>query len=103
MQEYQVVLGSNKIIVNDWEVVKHRATPVLEKMYIEEVIGDERIYADFVEIVTREKKGRESQDDRIFFLPFGLTHEDIAFASLTLRRAKAKGPGQSLRLWDKPI
>ena len=37
-EEYAVVLGSSKIVVDDWETVKHRKTPILARMYDEGVL-----------------------------------------------------------------
>lgn len=102
-EEYEVVLHSDKLIVDDWEVVKHRGTPVLAKMYKQGLIKDEDIYASFSEVVSGTKKGRESDHERIFFSPIGMAHEDIAFASMVYQKAKDKKIGQKLRLWTKPF
>lgn len=101
-EEYEVVLRSDKIVVDDWHVVKHRGTPTLAKMYEQGLIKDEDIYADFHDIIAGKKKGREKDDERIFFLPIGMAHEDIAFASMVYERAKKEGIGQKLRLWTEP-
>lgn len=102
-EEYKVVLHSEKIIVDDWEVVKHRKTPVLAKMYDEGLIKDEDIYANLDEIVSGKKVGRETENERIFFSPIGMAHEDIAVASMIYKRAKQEGIGQKLRLWTESL
>ena len=102
-EEYDVVLHSSKIVVDDWEVVKHRKTPVLARMFDEGLIKDEDIYANLDEIVAGKKPGRESDAERIFFAPIGMAHEDIAAASVIYERAKKEGIGQTLRLWTEPM
>jgi N-[(2S)-2-amino-2-carboxyethyl]-L-glutamate dehydrogenase len=101
-EEYEVVLNSNKIIADDWEVIKHRKTPVLARMFDEGIIKDGDIYANLDEIVASNKKGRETDSERIFFSPIGMPHEDVAFASKVYERAKSKGLGQTLSLWKTP-
>ena len=102
-EEYDVVLHSDKIIVDDWEVVKHRKTPVLARMFDEGLIKDEDIYANLDDIVAGKKSGREINTERIFFSPIGMAHEDIAVASMVYEKAKKEGIGQTLKLWTEPM
>ncbi|MEM2890668.1 MAG: hypothetical protein QW358_04975, partial [Candidatus Hadarchaeum sp.] len=102
-EEYDVVLNSDKIVVDDWHVVKHRRTPVLARMYDEKLITDSDIYANFDEIVAGKKPGRENDHERIFFAPIGMAHEDVAVASMIYERAKKEGIGKTLTLWNEPI
>ena len=101
-EEYDVVLNSDKIVVDDWEQVKHRGTPVLVKMYNEGLIREDDIYATLGEIAVGKKLGRENDDERIFLLPIGMGSEDIAVASRVYEKALQKGIGQRLRLWSSP-
>jgi len=102
-EEYEVVLNSDKIVVDDWHVVKHRRTPVLARMYDEKLITDSDIYANFDEIIAGKKPGRENDKERIFFAPIGMAHEDIAVASRIYERAKREGIGRTLPLWNEPL
>jgi len=102
-QEYAVVLHSDKIVADDWEIVKHRKTPVLARMYDEGLLKDEDVYANLDEIVAGKKPGRETDGERIFFAPIGMAHEDIAVMAEIYKRAKEKGIGQTLRLWTEPM
>jgi ornithine cyclodeaminase len=102
-EEYDVVLHSDKIIVDDWEVVKHRKTPILAKMYDQGLISDKDIYANLDVIVAGKKPSRENDNERIFFSPIGMAHEDVAVASMVYDRAKREGIGQKLPLWTKPL
>ena len=102
-EEYNVVFNSDKIVVDDWKTVKYRKTPILAKMFDKGLINDEDIYANLDEIVAGKKPGRETDDERIFFLPIGIAHEDIAVASIVYKRAEKMGIGQTLRLWTEPM
>ncbi|MCW3975306.1 MAG: ornithine cyclodeaminase [Candidatus Bathyarchaeota archaeon] len=102
-EEYEVVLHSDKIIVDDWEVVKHRKTPILARMYDQGLISDKDIYANLDVIVAGKKPSRENDNERIFFSPIGMAHEDVAVASMVYDRAKREGIGQKLPLWTKPL
>ncbi len=102
-EEYDVVLHSDKIVVDDWETVKHRGTPILARMYDEGKIKDKDIYGNLDEIIAGKKKGRENDKERIFFSPIGMAHEDVAVASLIYDRAKKEGVGQKLKLWTNPM
>ena len=102
-EEDNVVLHSDKIIADDWETVKHRGIPILARMYDEGRIKDSDIYANLDEIVAGKKRGRETDNERIFFAPIGMAHEDVAVASMIYQRAKQNGIGQRLKLWEKPM
>jgi ornithine cyclodeaminase len=101
-EEYEVVLNSDKIVVDDWEQVEHRGTPILAKMYKEGLIKREDIFANLGEIVIGKKPGRENNDERIFFLPIGMGSEDIVVAKKIYENALKKGIGIKLKLWIKP-
>jgi ornithine cyclodeaminase len=99
-EDYDTVLNSDKIVVDDWEQVKHRGTPILAKMYNEGLIKDESIYAELHEIVSGKKEGRESDDERIFFSPIGMGSEDVAVAYYVYKNALKKNLGKRLKLFS---
>jgi len=101
-EEEQVIYHSDKIVVDLWEEVLHRGTPLLAKLYKAGQIKDEKIYANLGEIIRGKKAGRTNKSERIFFSPLGLGSEDVAVGSLVYREAKKKGLGVSLKLWDTP-
>ena len=102
-EEYDVVLNSDKLVVDDWHIVKHRKVPVLARMYDEKLIKDSDIYANLDEIVAGKKPGRENDKERIFFSPIGMAHEDVALASAIYERAKRNKIGRVLPLWTDPM
>jgi len=92
-EEEAVILEADKIVVDVWEEVLHRRTPLLARMYEAEKIDASQIHANIGEIILGEKPGRETEDERIFFSPLGLGSEDIAVAAAVYRRAVEMGLG----------
>ena len=101
-EEEAVVLNADKVVVDLWQEVLHRGTPLLAKLYKEGRIDDGKIYADIGEIINGKKPGRVRRDERIFFSPLGLGSEDVGVAGFVYSEAKKKGLGVTLKLWDKP-
>ncbi len=101
-EEEQVVFKSDKIVVDLWEEVLHRGTPLLAKLYKAGRMKSEKIHANIGEIIRGKKAGRTNQYERIFFSPLGLGSEDVAVGTLVYREAKKKGLGISLKLWEHP-
>jgi len=99
-EEDDVIYNSDKIVVDQWEAVLHRVTPSLAQMFLNGKLPLERIYADIGEVVIGQKKGRESDKERIYYSPIGLGSEDISLAYRVYCMAKEKGLGVSLRLWE---
>lgn len=102
-EEDEVVFSSDKIICDDWQSVLHRRTPILAKMYEQGKLKDSDIYANLGEIVNKKKAGRESDTERIFFLPIGMGSEDVIAAYKIYKRAREKGLGQPLKIWERFI
>lgn len=101
-EEEQVIYHSDKIVVDLWEEVLHRGTPLLAKLYKAGRIKGEKIYANIGEIIRGKKAGRTNKNERIFFSPLGLGSEDVAVGTLVYREAKKRGLGVTLKLWDSP-
>jgi ornithine cyclodeaminase len=89
----EVALLADRVIVDDWNLVKNDHRRLLGRMYRSQQIlppdspqGEARgeyrsIDAQLSEVLTKTKKGRINQDDIILFNPFGLAIEDIALAA----------------------
>ena len=77
--DYKVPKIMNKIVCDDWASVKHR-TQTLSRLYKMGELSDGDIYADLYEIVGGDKKGRETEIEKIYFNPVGLSYVDIALA-----------------------
>ncbi len=101
----EVVLKADKVIVDDWNLVKHDSRRLLGRMYREGTIigpdespevmknGCRQIDTQLGEIVAGIKVGRCSQSDIILVNPFGLSLEDVALAANVYRAARDLGIG----------
>ncbi|WP_236601964.1 hypothetical protein [Ktedonobacter sp. SOSP1-52] len=99
----EVVLRADRIIVDDWGLVRSDSRRLIGRMYRQgQVVGpgervetsDQRqIDAELGDIVTGKKRGRISTDDIILVNPFGLAIEDIALAAHVYQSALQKNIG----------
>ncbi len=101
-EEYDLVKKADKIFVDDWAQVLHRETPVLVKMYKQNMLEEKDINGNIGEVVNGTIPGRENDEERIYYLPIGMGIEDIAVAYEVLQLANQKGLGVTLKLWDEP-
>jgi len=101
-EEEAVVFNTDKVVVDIWEEVVHRGTPLLARLFRAGKISESRIHANIGAIIRGRKSGRQTPQERIFFSPLGLGSEDIGVACLVYRAAKQKGLGVPLKLWDTP-
>ena len=95
----EVALRADRVIVDDWNLVKADARRLLGRMYRAGQIlspgeqsgereGECRcIDAQLGEIVIGTKEGRRSEDEIILVNPFGLAIEDVALATYIYRFA----------------
>ncbi len=97
-QEFEVVLNSNKVIVDGLEHVIHRVTPVVALMITNGMLKEEDVW-ELGEILCKEKPGRESHDERIFFAPIGMGTEDLCLSYQAYKLAAEKGIGKKLSLF----
>ena len=95
--EYEVAQQCDKIVCDDWDTVTHR-TQTLSRMYAEGLISGADIHADLHELVSGQKVGRESDDERIYFNAVGLSYIDVAISLAMFQRAVSMGSGQKLDL-----
>ncbi len=100
--EYEVARQCDKIVCDDWETVKHR-TQTLSRMYKDGELTDEDVYANLVEIVAGKKRGRESEEERVYFNAVGLAYVDVAIANAMYRRAQEAGRGQKISIQETMI
>lgn len=104
----EVVLKANKVIVDDWNLVKNDSRRLLGRMCREGKIsgpgdltgavqnGSRRIDAQLGEIVAGIKAGRCDPGEIILVNPFGLSIEDVALAACAYQRALELGIGVQL-------
>lgn len=100
--EYGVAQKADKIVCDEWEVVKHRSQ-TLCRMYMAGMLKDEDIYANLYELIAGTKKGRENDDEFIYFNSVGLSYIDINFARYIYEEAKKRGLGQDVVMAENNI
>ncbi len=97
----EVVLRADKVIVDDWKLVKNDPRRLLGRMYrAGQIIGPDepvdnamdgqqrrRIDAQLGEIVNGSKNGRDHLDEIVLVNPFGLAIEDVALAAHVYQKA----------------
>lgn len=100
--EYGVAQKANKIVCDEWEVVKHRSQ-TLCRMYKEGLLNDEDIHANLSELIAGTKVGRENDDEFIYFNSVGLSYIDINFANYIYEEAKKRGLGQDVVMAENNV
>lgn len=93
---------ADKIVVDNWEISKHRGGDLLAKLAIEGVFNDSDIYASVDELVSKKKAPRSNDDEITYTSNVGLGTYDIALAVRIYKKAIELKKGQTLRLWDDP-
>ncbi len=89
--------------MDDWELVKARMYSTVALMWRDGEFADGDLYAEFGEVVSGRKPGRENDRETIIFSPIGLGLHDVAVAYSIYETAVAKALGQKVTLWDSPI
>lgn len=100
--EYGVAQKADKIVCDEWEVVKHRSQ-TLCRMYKEGLLKDEDIYANLSELIAGTKIGRDNDDEFIYFNSVGLSYIDINFANYIFHEACKRGLGNNVVLAETNI
>ena len=93
--EYGVALKADKIVCDEWDVVKHRSQ-TLCRMYKEGILKDRDIYANLSDLISGTKVGRENDDEFIYFNSVGLSYIDINFARYIYEEAKKRNLGRDV-------
>jgi ornithine cyclodeaminase/alanine dehydrogenase-like protein (mu-crystallin family) len=97
-EEFDVVLHSDKVVVDSLVHVMHRETPVVALMVTRGLISETDVI-DIGAILCGEQPGRETPQERIFFSPIGMSTEDICLTKRVYDLAIEKSIGQKLNLW----
>jgi ornithine cyclodeaminase len=100
---YDVIRHADKVLVDDWDLVKNRMYSTVALMWRDGEFADDDLYAEFGEVVGGQKPGRENEREVIIFSPIGLALHDVAVASCVYEAAQSKGLGQKVTLWDSPL
>lgn len=96
---FDVIHKADKIVVDDWEELKHRGVETLPIMFEQGEFDPENIYGQIGEIVNNIKKGRENDEEFIYFNSVGMGIQDVALASVIYENAINKNIGEELELF----
>jgi len=97
-EEFEAVLHSDLIVVDDTDTVEHRGTPVIALMLKNGMIERKRVL-DLGPMIVGDIPGRTSDEQRVFFSPIGMGIHDICLCHKVYHAAKAKGIGTPLKLF----
>lgn len=93
--ETAAYLNTDKLVVDDWEQVKLKVD--IKAMLARGELSETDVYADFADLVSGRKPGRETPTERILVRSQGLVTQDIAIAYWVYRAALERGVGQVIR------
>jgi ornithine cyclodeaminase/alanine dehydrogenase-like protein (mu-crystallin family) len=100
--EDNVFLNTDRLVVDNWGTLKTWDFFTPTRLHAAGKLKDED-FTDIGKILLGEAPGRISRDERILFANLGMGCLDITIADRIYKNAKAKGLGQKLSLWEKPL
>lgn len=98
--EYACLPRCSKVVVDDWDGVKHRQISTVSLMYRDGLFKEEQLHAELGEILLGNKPGRENDQEIIYFNSVGLGAEDIAVITRCYRKALKEGEGTAVPYWE---
>jgi ornithine cyclodeaminase/alanine dehydrogenase-like protein (mu-crystallin family) len=101
--EFAVLWQCRKIVVDDWEVVKHRGIMTPAIMHQRGLLRESDIHANLGELLLGIKRGRENDHERIHYAHMGMGLDDVALAWAIYQTACKRGIGVRLPLWREPL
>lgn len=97
----QELVHYDKVVVDDFEHVKHHAVDVSYRAVRDGVLAEEDVL-NLGGIVNGKVAGRESNQQKILFNPIGMSIHDISEAFRVYKNAEKCGIGKDLSLWEHP-
>lgn len=101
--EFALIRECQKIVADDWEVVKHRGIMTPAIMHQQGLLHDSDIHGNLGELILGIKPGRENDTERIHYAHMGMGVDDVALAWAMYQTARERGLGISLPLWGEPL
>ena len=96
---YNCVRKAGKIVVDNWETIKHRMVSTVAMMWKDGLVKDEDVHAQLGQILNGSKVGRENDEEIIYFNAVGTGILDLAVATRCYRKALAEGKGVTVNYW----
>jgi ornithine cyclodeaminase len=101
--EFALIQQCQKVVTDDWEVVKHRGITTPAIMHQQGLFRDNDVYANIGDLILGRKPGRESDEERIHYAHIGMAVDDVALAWAIYQTACERQLGMRLPLWRKPL
>ena len=98
----EVFINTDRLVVDNWATLKTWDFFAPTKLQKEGKLKEEAI-TDIGKILLGEAPGRQTEAERILFANLGMGCLDITMAERIYQSAKAKGLGQKISLWEKPL
>ena len=99
----EVVLRSDRVFVDDWDLVRADGRRLLGRMWHEGLLVEpdgtgsgKRVDGEIGEVLVGGKPGRLREADVVFVNPFGMAIEDVALAQAVYEQAARIGIGEVL-------
>ena len=96
---YDCVKMADKIVVDNWDTIKHRMISTVALMWRDGLVKDEDIYAQLGQILDGQKSGRDNEEQIIYFNAVGAGILDLAVTTRCYRKALEEGVGTKLNYW----
>lgn len=96
---YDVVRKAVKIYVDNWEMIKHRMISTVALMWKDGLIKDEDITGSLGAVLKGTVKGRENDDEIIYYNAVGMGILDLAVCARAYKKALAEGKGTKVPYW----
>jgi ornithine cyclodeaminase/alanine dehydrogenase-like protein (mu-crystallin family) len=91
-----IIQRADKVVVDS--LAQCKVIGEIQHALTEGLISENDVYAEIGQILTGEKKGRESNEEITLFDSTGLSAQDIAAANIVLKQAKEKNLGIRMSL-----
>lgn len=88
----------DRVLADIWEHSRHRGVQTIPQAVTRGLLDPEKI-EDLGPVLTGNRPGRQSPQDRIFFAPVGLGFEDALVGWRVFQQARRQGVGTELTLW----
>lgn len=95
----ELLPSMDRVLADIWEHSRHRGVQTIPQAVSKGLLAPERI-EDLGPIVTGQRHGRLTAEERIFFAPVGLGFEDAMVGWRVFQEARRRGLGTPLTLWN---
>ena len=96
---YDCVKRASKIVVDNWDTIKHRMVSTVAMMWKDGLVKDEDIHAQLGQILDGKKAGRENDQEIIYFNAVGTGILDLAVTTRCYRKAVETNKGTVVPYW----